>query len=545
MRPLALILTVVFFRGVVPQTAQLQTRLQSSDLLKLRSVTAVQLSPDGARAAYVVTTTTDQAAPTVSSGVMTLADGKSVRFGVTRTRPANPHWSPDGQWIAYHGPRRREERPRDCAGRTAAARGCSRSGRHERPLPWQQHEPDLVARRQADRVRLGDAWPETADANGDPMVITRYLYKPDASEGHDPLQRQPAAAPLRRRRRDRRGQATDRRRPLRALDRLVAGRRRDRCSSRTASRTTISSSTTTSSRFSVADKSIRRLTATESAEYRPRWSPDGKTIAYQATKRGLTDLETTMEDTHVWLMNADGSNRRELAQPSTTGRARRSGPPTAALCYFTVQERGNVRLYRLPIATAAASREVVVSERGSVGRGRRSRTATIAYALHDAVAISRSSICRSARRAKLTDLNADAARRQADRRGRVVHVHQQRQQVRGRSVSHQAARSDRGLEASADREHPRRPARPAGPGVQLQEPGLRRARLGDADGELSRLDRLRPDVHRRRLRAIRTATRRQDVLYGVSAAHAALPVDRSRPARRRRRQLRRPAQRRG
>ena len=25
--------------------------------------------------------------------------------------------------------------------------------------------------------------PETADADGDPMVITRYLYKPNASEG--------------------------------------------------------------------------------------------------------------------------------------------------------------------------------------------------------------------------------------------------------------------------------------------------------------------------------------------------------------------------
>ncbi len=55
------------------------------------------------------------------------------------------------------------------------------------------------------------------------------------------------------------------------------------------------------------------MTATESAEYRPRWSPDGKTIAYEATKRGLTDLETTMEDTHIWLIDADGKNRRELA----------------------------------------------------------------------------------------------------------------------------------------------------------------------------------------------------------------------------------------
>ena len=36
---------------------------------------------------------------------------------------------------------------------------------------------------EAHRFRVGGAGPETADAIGDPVVITRYLYKPDASEG--------------------------------------------------------------------------------------------------------------------------------------------------------------------------------------------------------------------------------------------------------------------------------------------------------------------------------------------------------------------------
>jgi len=62
----------------------------------------------------------------------------------------------------------------------------------------------------------------------------------------------------------------------------------------------------------VADNSIRRLTATEFNEYEPLWSPDGKHIVYRGTRRGLTDRETTMEDTHVWLMNADGGERREI-----------------------------------------------------------------------------------------------------------------------------------------------------------------------------------------------------------------------------------------
>jgi len=41
----------------------------------------------------------------------------------------------------------------------------------------------LVARREADRFHLLDSRAEAAEASGDPMVITRYLYKPDAGEG--------------------------------------------------------------------------------------------------------------------------------------------------------------------------------------------------------------------------------------------------------------------------------------------------------------------------------------------------------------------------
>ena len=159
MRPFALILTVVLLRGAAPQTAQMQTRLQSSDLLKLRSVTAVELSPDGARAAYVVDNNDGPGRPYGQVWVMTLADGKSVRFGADKDSSDDPHWSPDGQWIAYRG------RVGEKSGLVIAkpdgsgARLACGSGGHERAAPWQQHEPDMVARRQANRLRLGHAWP--------------------------------------------------------------------------------------------------------------------------------------------------------------------------------------------------------------------------------------------------------------------------------------------------------------------------------------------------------------------------------------------------
>jgi len=54
------------------------------------------------------------------------------------------------------------------------------------------------------------------------------------------------------------------------------------------------------------------LTATEYNEYEPLWSRTASASFFRGTRRGLTDRETTMEDTHVGMMNADGGERREI-----------------------------------------------------------------------------------------------------------------------------------------------------------------------------------------------------------------------------------------
>jgi dipeptidyl aminopeptidase/acylaminoacyl peptidase len=154
----------------------------------------------------------------------------------------------------------------------------------------------------------------------------------------------------------------------------------------------------------IADNTIRRLTATENAEYRPKWSPDGKAIVYQATKRGLTDLETTMEDTHIWLMQADGSNRRELTPTIDNRQGTPGWAPDGLGIYFTVQERGNVRLYRLPIS--GGQPEVVVNERGAVGSWSVSRTGTVAYSFHTPRDLLQLYFKTKTATARLTDLNA-------------------------------------------------------------------------------------------------------------------------------------------
>jgi len=128
----------------------------------------------------------------------------------------------------------------------------------------------------------------------------------------------------------------------------------------------------------VADGSVRRLTQTENVEYRPRWSPDGKLVAYQGTKRGLTSSETTMEDTHVWVMNADGSNRHEVATAIDNRHGVPQSTPDGASLLFTISERGSTHLYRVPAAGGTA--ELIIGGTTSVGAWDVGRGGVIAYA---------------------------------------------------------------------------------------------------------------------------------------------------------------------
>ena len=164
-----------------------------------------------------------------------------------------------------------------------------------------------------------------ADANGDPMVITRYLYKPTAVRRPDALQRQPAAPRLHRRRRVARGEAAHRRHLLRALARMVAGRRRDpvRVQPRAGSRSLLQLRRLHRRRRGRRDQPAHRTRRTRSTAQSGRRTASRSPIS--ARRVALTSSETTMEDTHVWVMNADGG------EPARGRRSHRQPPGGAAL----------------------------------------------------------------------------------------------------------------------------------------------------------------------------------------------------------------------
>ncbi|MFY9574895.1 MAG: hypothetical protein WAV20_26125, partial [Blastocatellia bacterium] len=70
--------------------ASAQSRgLQSSDLLKLRSIGEVKYSPDALRLAYTVVNNDGSARPYPQLWIMTPADGKSARIGNDREPSSN------------------------------------------------------------------------------------------------------------------------------------------------------------------------------------------------------------------------------------------------------------------------------------------------------------------------------------------------------------------------------------------------------------------------------------------------------------------------
>jgi len=350
--------------------------LVSKDLSKLRSVGSVALSPDGRQVAYSVVMRDEPGRPYGQLWMMDLTTQKSIRFVGDKDRGGGALWSPDGKWVAFFGRLGDKHglmiaKP-DASDVTVLA---SPEGTNS-PLPGTGNE--LTWSPDGKQIAYISSTPDSraAEAGGDPMVITRYLYKPDAGEGmtrFNDNQRLHIFVV---------GIATKQIRQLtkgdtdeHSIDWSPDGKEILYLTNPEPNQDEFFNYDVFA--LSVADGSVRRITATESNEYDPLWSPDGKRILFRGTRRGLTDRETTMEDTHVWVMNADGSDRREIGAVIDN----RQGPPHCSqegnFVYFTAQERGSNYLMRLPVS--GGKPEYVVKEPGFVGSFSVGKDGTVAY----------------------------------------------------------------------------------------------------------------------------------------------------------------------
>jgi len=359
-----------------------QTGLQPQDLSQLRSVGEAQISPNGTHIVYTIVHNDRSGLPYTETRLMDVSTGQSSRLVDDNNPAAGTRWSPDGRSIAYFG---------SAAGKSglivAKADGSSpeivasiQSTNHSMPstgerISW---SPDGT------KIAFVSATPrpEADDASGDPVVITRYLYKPTASNGPSRFDDN---------RRSHVFVADLSTKQIRQMTDGIYYEHSVVWSPKGNEILFVSNRESDPDRFfnydiftvRVADSTVHRLTNTESVEYRPVWSPDGTMIAYQGTKRGLSSSETTMEDTHIWIMNADGSNRREVGLTIDNRQGAPEWSPDGTSLYFSVQDRGTSKLYRLPVS--GGKPEVVAgTDNSSVGAWSIARNGAIAYTLSTA-----------------------------------------------------------------------------------------------------------------------------------------------------------------
>jgi len=348
----------------------------SADISRIRSVGNVEFSPDGHRIAYTVVMRDRPGRPYSQLWLMDLSTQKSARVGGDKDSGNGPLFSPDGKWLAFAG-----RQGENWGLFLARADGSDVTflapwNGTNSPLPGTGKEvawsPD------GKQLAFVSSTPgaETTEATGDPMVITRYLYKPDAGEGNTRFNDNQrlhifmldlGTKQVR--------QLTQGNTDEHSIDWSPDGKEILFASNREPNQDEFFNYDIFA--LQLADNSIRRLTATEYNEYEPLWSPDGKHIVYRGTRRGLTDRETTMEDTHVWVMNADGSDRREIGAVLDNRQGAPQWSPDGRAVYFTIQERGSVHLVRLPIS--GGKPEYLVKDIGAVGGWSVGKDGTLAY----------------------------------------------------------------------------------------------------------------------------------------------------------------------
>jgi Tol biopolymer transport system component len=353
--------------------------LTASDLHRLRSVREVAIRPDGGAILFTELDSSGRGQPESKLMIYDRATGSVRPFRSSGLSGSSPRWSPNGERVALLGTHDGAFGLVVTDARGGGERLVAKVEGTNHPLPssgetvaWAPDSTSLA-------FISATPGPEADEATGDPVVIRRYLYKPTASEGetrfndnrrtHVFLADATGAEPPR--------QLTDGSTYEHSVsfspkgDEILFVSNRDRDPDRFFNYDLFA--------LAVEDGSVRRLTRTENAEYRPQWSPDGASIVYEGTARGLTSSETTMEDTHIWIMKSDGSGRRELSSLDN----RQSGPSWSRdgeWVYFTVQESGTQALYR--IRASGGEAEPVVRERGRVGAFSLSDSGAVAYAFH-------------------------------------------------------------------------------------------------------------------------------------------------------------------
>jgi len=99
----------------------------------------------------------------------------------------------------------------------------------------------------------------------------------------------------------------------------------------------------------IASGQVRQLTNRKGPDANPRVSPSGRYIAYT----GFDSTDATWQDSQLYVMNADGSNRRVLTEALDRSPQGLVWAPDESGVYFNVENEGWRNVYFAPVAGGA------------------------------------------------------------------------------------------------------------------------------------------------------------------------------------------------
>ncbi len=354
--------------SILAQPVNGQRAMTPADTLRVAGVGDAQISPDGDWVIYTVSTTEDNATRTTlwlarTSRLAAIQDRErpiaDSRIATEPLLPAglnasNPRWSPDGKRIAFLAPKDkqsgiwivtlRERQPRFVAPVRATNFHIPYAGESLAWSPDSRRIAFISATEEPTSVSTPIITAGTPSRADDPRIVDRIQYKSrtsfsdrarthvwvvdvdSSSIGDDAAMRQLTS-----------GQFYDH-----ALTWNPRGDEVAFLSNHEAD----PEANNNSDIFAVdVNGRVRQLTETRGCEYEPAWSPDGKWIAYTATKRDVTTIDSIAEDTHLWVIDARGGTGRELnAKHDRRSRSPRWYADSRAIFYLA-NNHGRTMMY--------------------------------------------------------------------------------------------------------------------------------------------------------------------------------------------------------
>src|SRR5215211_7231058 len=131
----------------------------------------------------------------------------------------------------------------------------------------------------------------------------------------------------------------------------------------------------------------RQITQTRGCEYDPVWSPDGRSIAYTATKRDVTTIDSVAEDTHLFVVPAAGGGGKELATEQDRRVRDPQWAPDGRSIMYIAGDRGYNTIFKTGIDGGRVSRFSLFVLDGQLAGGFESQDSKIRTESNSGIAI--------------------------------------------------------------------------------------------------------------------------------------------------------------